>query len=353
MARDYYATLALTKSASDEQIKAAYRKLALQWHPSRHRNSSQLDSAVTIFKEVAEAYSVLIDQKARAQYDSVGEDFTKQAIVTASPMELAKAETVFETFFGTANPFASLIEGERELWQELAQQKLSEPPPIEMDCFVTLEELYNGCTKVFKVRRDLIDADQQLIHYDDLLTVNVGKGWKDGTKCTFDRNPKDVSGKVIFTIKSLPHKVYSRDGDNLLHTANITLIESLSGYRFDLDTLDKRTLHIPVDEIVHPKYKKVMPREGMMKTDGERGDLIVSFDIQFPELLKEEQKVLMTFALTLPTNLSIRQKRLMALALRLPEKDGKMLLTGPEELVEEQKAALDKVIDTIKPLPPP
>ena len=58
---------------------------------------------------------------------------------------------VFETFFGTANPFASLIEGERELWQELAQQKLSEPPPIEMDCFVTLEELYNGCTKVFKV----------------------------------------------------------------------------------------------------------------------------------------------------------------------------------------------------------
>ena len=43
----------------------------------------------------------------------------------------------------------------------------------------------------------------------------------------------------------------------------------------------------------------------------------------------------------------------MALALRLPEKDGKMLLTGPEELVEEQKAALDKVIDTIKPLPPP
>jgi DnaJ-class molecular chaperone len=348
MARDYYATLGLTKSANADQIKASYRKLALQWHPSRHRNSSQLESAVTIFKEVAEAYSVLIDQKARAQYDSVGEDFTKQSVVIAAPMELSKAETVFEAFFGTANPFASLIDGERELWQELSQQKLSEPPPIEMDCFVTLEELYNGCTKVFKVRRDMIDAEQQLVHYDDMLTVVVGKGWKDGTTCKFDRNPNDITGQVIFTIKTLPHKVFSRNDDDLLHTAKLTLIQSLSGFRFDLITLDKRTLHIPVDEIVHPKYKKIMHREGMMKANGERGDLIISFDIEFPELLKEEQKVLMTFALTLPSNLSIRQKRLMALALRLPEKDGKMI-----GLNEEQGPALDMVINTIKPLPPP
>ena len=85
MARDYYATLGLTKTATVEQIKASYRKLALQWHPTRHRNSSHLESAVTIFKEVGEAYNVLVDQKSRAQYDSVGEDFTKQVSHASRP----------------------------------------------------------------------------------------------------------------------------------------------------------------------------------------------------------------------------------------------------------------------------
>jgi len=343
VARDFYATLGLTKSAQDAQINAAYRRLALRWHPSRHHNTPQLDSAIAIFKEVSNAYAILINPKTRAQYDSVGEDFTKQSVVAALPLELAKAEQVFEAFFGTANPFAGLVEGERELWQSEMTEKMAEPPPIEVECLVTLEELYNGCTKVFKVPRQKVSAAEELVKYDDMITVAVSQGWKDGTKCIFEKDPRDITGKVVFTIKTVPHEDFKRVGDDLLYTAKITLIQSLTGHTFDVRTLDGRLLHVPLDTVVHPKFVKVLVGEGMPKGDGSRGDLRISFDIEFPELLKEEQQTLITFALTLPSNLSQKQKRLMQLALRLPEKG----------LSEEQTEALKLVVNTIKPLPPP
>lgn len=263
-----------------------------------------------------------------------------------APIDSAKADEVFDTFFGTENPFAGLVKDVTELWTKIDADAAAPkaPEPIKMDLKCTLEELYNGCIKTVKVERRRLDDSGELSTYAELLTVNVGKGWKDLTQLTYAKHPKDITGDVVLTLRQQKHEVYVRDGDNLLHTTPISLLAALTGHVFTLTTMDKRVLNIPVDDVVHPKYKKVMHGEGMPGAGGARGDLIISFDIGFPDALKDEQKGLLKYTLKLPTEISTEQKKLLALALRLPD------IT---KLDEERLAAFNDVLNNLRPVPEP
>ena len=132
---------------------------------------------------------------------------------------------------------------------------------------------------------------------DKILTINVKPGWKSGTKITFnqegDQSPNALAADVIFIIRDKPHPHLKRDGSDIKYTAKLSLKEALSGNAIvRVPLLDGDTLTFSVKEIVRPTTQKRLSGKGLplSKEPHKRGDLIVSFDIQFPTELPESTR---------------------------------------------------------------
>ncbi|KAH7651856.1 Molecular chaperone (DnaJ superfamily) domain-containing protein [Dioscorea alata] len=168
--------------------------------------------------------------------------------------------------------------------------------PIENLLPCSLEELYKGTTKKMKISREIADISGKTIPVEEILTIDIKPGWKKGTKITFpekgNEQPNVIPADIIFVIDEKPHGVFTRDGNDLIATQKISLVEALTGYTVHLTTLDGRTLTIPINNVIHPNYEEVVPREGMPlpKDPTKKGNLRIKFNIKFPTRLTAEQK---------------------------------------------------------------
>lgn len=131
---------------------------------------------------------------------------------------------------------------------------------------------------------------------EEALTIDIKPGWKKGTKITFQQNgnqqPRAITSDLVFTIDEKPHRVFKRDGNDLIATQNISLVEALTGYTVHLITLDGRNLTIPINSIIGPSYEEVVRGEGMpiSKEPSRKGNLRIKFNIEFPIKLTSEQR---------------------------------------------------------------
>eukprot|EP01064_Diplonema_japonicum_P031585 TRINITY_DN5704_c0_g1_i1.p1 TRINITY_DN5704_c0_g1~~TRINITY_DN5704_c0_g1_i1.p1 ORF type:complete len:338 (+),score=116.92 TRINITY_DN5704_c0_g1_i1:59-1072(+) len=129
------------------------------------------------------------------------------------------------------------------------------------------------------------------------LKVKITRGMKDGTQIPFegegDHTPDiDIPGAVVVVLQQEPHKKFQREGDDLIMNQTITLQEALMGCAFELVHLDGRKLYVrsPKDKVIVPDMKLVLKGEGMpSEHDDKRGDLIVTFSLEFPRTLDDEQ----------------------------------------------------------------
>ncbi|KAK3603559.1 hypothetical protein CHS0354_027982 [Potamilus streckersoni] len=315
MGVDYYSILQLTRSATDADIKKHYRKLSLKFHPDKNPNDQR---AADRFKQVAEAYDVLSDPRKRAVYDQFGEEGLKNGVPEGSGEAGAwtkgytfhgNAEKVFRDFFGGDNPFQEFydrVDGDLSMGFGglRGRGRKVQDPPIERDLFLSLEEVYHGCTKKMKISRRVMNEDGHTSSIrDKILTITVKKGWKPGTRITFpeegDQGPNNVPADIVFIVKDKQHPRFRREGVNLIHTAKVHLGKALTGCNVEINTLDDRILHIPINDIVKPGYTKTVPGEGMpISTDpSQKGDLIIEFNIEFPTTLTPEKKDMIKKAL--------------------------------------------------------
>ncbi|NWW24336.1 DJB13 protein, partial [Falcunculus frontatus] len=310
MGLDYYAVLELDRGATTDDIKKAYRKLALKYHPLKCKEPSGLKR----FQLLAEAYDVLSDPMKKGIYDKFGEEGLKGGI----PLELASGnpwsvgyvfhnnpEKVFREFFGGDNPFAEFFseDGSEVLLPfggPRGRGALRRDPPIVRDLYVSLEDLFHGCTKKIKISRRVMNEDGQTSTIrDKILTIDVQPGWKRGTRITFekegDQGPNIIPADITFVVQEKPHPKFKRIDNNLLYVATIPLGKALTGCTLDVWTLDGRLLNIPINDIVHPKYYKMVPGEGMplLQDPQQKGDLYIYFDICFPKRLSPEAKTLL------------------------------------------------------------
>ena len=169
-------------------------------------------------------------------------------------------------------------------------------PPIKRKFACTLEELYTGTTKKMKITKTLMDESGKRVNAEKILTINVKPGWKTGTKITFpdegDEAPGIVPSDIIFVLEEKQHPYFTREGDNLLYTANITLSQALTGVNIELPTLDGRRLKFAIRDVISPGFVKISSGEGMplQKDPSIKGDLMIKFNIKFPTSLNEEQR---------------------------------------------------------------
>lgn len=336
MGVDYYKILQVDRNASDDDLKKAYRKLAMKWHPDKNPNNKK--EAEAKFKQISEAYEVLSDPQKKVVYDQYGEEGLKGQVPppdaggpggatffstgegpTTFRFNPRNANDIFAEFFGYSSPmfggmggggggggrrggsmfssgmfgddvFASFGEGGS------VNQGIRKASPIETKLSCTLEELYKGITKKMKISREIADASGKTIPVEEILTIDIKPGWKKGTKITFpekgNERPNVVPSDLVFIIDEKPHSLFTREGNDLIITQKVSLAEALTGYTVRLTTLDGRSLTIPINNVINPNYEEVVPNEGMpiQKDPTKRGNLRIKFNIKFPTRLTAEQK---------------------------------------------------------------
>ena len=350
MGKDYYKILGIAKGASDDEIKKAYRKLALKYHPDKNRASGAEEK----FKEIAEAYEVLSDAKKRDVYDKFGEEGLKGGAGgggggggmggmgggTTYTFH-GDPRATFAQFFGTSSPFQTFFEfgpggggsGNRMFFGHDEDMETDDPfglsgmrqgqgapgnfrsqsfnfagpqarekgrtqdPAIEHDLYVSLEDILRGCTKKMKISRRVLQPDGSSRKEDKVLTINVKPGWKAGTKITFQREGDQGRGKVpadiVFIIRDKPHPLFRREGSDIRYTCKMTLKQALCGTMVDIPTLsgEKMSLNL-TKEIIKPSTVKRIQGQGLPfpKEPSRKGDLLISFDIKFPDTLTQTAK---------------------------------------------------------------
>ncbi|GFP81498.1 Dnaj homolog subfamily b member 13 [Phtheirospermum japonicum] len=318
MGVDYYNILKVDKSATEDDLKKAYRKLAMKWHPDKNPNNK--NEAEAKFKQISEAYDVLSDPEKRQIYDQYGEEGLKDmpppgSTETQNGFNPRNAEDIFAEFFGSSpfgfgssgtgwsTRFSSDGGGGRNSSDGTGVNMLKKPPPVETKLPCGLEELYAGSTRKMKISRQVVDANGRLATESEILTIDVKPGWKKGTKITFqdkgNEQPNQLPADLVFVIDEKPHNVFKRDGNDLIMNYSVTLAESIGGTTVNVTTLDDRKLSVPVTDLISPGYELVVSREGMpiAKENGNRGDLKIVFDVKFPTKLTAEQRAALRRAL--------------------------------------------------------
>lgn len=325
---DYYEILKVGHNASEDDVKKAYKRLAMRWHPDK--NPDAKNEAEAKFKQISEAFEVLSDPQKRQIYDQYGEEGlkeippesgggTERANGGGQRFSARSAEDLFSEVFGkmSFNPGmrsasfnsrpktgrSSMHDGlfgtetlQGSPKHEGTSHGLRKAPPIENKLPCTLEEFYNGSIRKMKISRNILGTGGKMETVEEVLTINIKPGWKKGTKVTFPEKGNEQVGTIaadlIFVIDEKPHEVFKRDGNDLLTTQKVTLAEALSGCVVSVLLLNAKTLTIPCSEIIYPGYEKVMLSEGMpvTKEPGKKGNLRVKFDVKFPTQLSAEQR---------------------------------------------------------------
>ncbi|KAH8296266.1 hypothetical protein KR054_003846 [Drosophila jambulina] len=336
MGKDFYKILGIDKKATDDEIKKAYRKLALKYHPDKNKSPQ----AEERFKEIAEAYEVLSDKKKRDIFDKYGEDGLKGGTPGPDGNSQPGAYTyqfhgdpraTFAQFFGSSDPFGVFFGGGDNMFgvqtggvnneifmgpedmfgggafagnpmgafrsqsfnAQAPSRKRQQPqdPPIEHDLYVTLEEVDKGCTKKMKISKMASDNGRPYKE-EKVLSITVKPGWKAGTKITFpkegDAMPNKTPADIIFIIRDKPHPQFKREGSDLRYTAQVSLKQALCGHPISVPTLQGDRIPVnPNREIITPTTTRRIAGRGLPfpKEPSRRGDLLVAFDIKFPEKL--------------------------------------------------------------------
>ena len=330
MGKDYYKILGVDRNASENDIKKAYKKLALKWHPDR--NLDNQEEASEKFKEIAEAYSVLTDPKKKEIYDRYGEEGLKNGMGGGSGFSFGgdfDPFDIFSSFFGGSMPgmggrskrggmggmpggfsfnmggmpgasFSFGGDDDDDMFGSRQQRRQPKRPvkaeDINVNLNLTLEELYKGCTKTRKITKQITDTRGVTTEKEQMIEIDVMPGWKDGTKLRYEgygnEEPGIIPADIVFVVKTKEHDRFRRENDDLHITVNITLLEALTGGEIVINHLDGTQLRKRLNGIVTANTIDRINGKGMpiRKYPGQYGDLLVHYNIQHPTYLSDEQK---------------------------------------------------------------
>lgn len=300
--KNYYDILGVDKTASEKEIKRAYRQLARKFHPDKNPDDK---SAEEKFKEINEAYEVLGNQENRAKYDQLGRsyhryqqmggapggfDFSQWATAGGPGGSYQQVNIDLDDLFGSSAGFSDFFRTifgaggrtQRSSFNDMmGRQAQMTGQDIEYHVEISLEEAYHGTTRTLARN----DSEQ--------FTAKIPRGAKTGTKVRLSGkgNPGPGGpGDLYLLIRVLPHHTFKRDGYNLKVDLPVDVVDAVLGSKVTVPTLSG-----PVKLTIPPKTQggrtfrlkgKGMPK---LKIKGEYGDLLATVRIRIPKELSEEE----------------------------------------------------------------
>ncbi len=300
---DYYKILGVDKNAADEEIKKAYRKLAMKYHPDHYKGDDK-EAAEEKFKKISEAYAVLKDKEKRREYDQFGESgfhqrYSQEDIFQGFDFSDILREFGFGggrggTFTGGrkgggfrfsfdqsgGSPFFS--GGGRQAQQIKGQDLVYELP-------LTLEEIVSGTTK----QVSLGHSGQA-----EKINVKIPPGMISGKKIRLSGKGESSNfggppGDLFIRSKVLDHPTFRTDGHDLYVTKTIKLSEALLGTKISVPSIRGGELSLKIPPGTKHKNKLRLTGQGIPYMRGKgKGHLYVEVQVEMPAKLTEKQKKL-------------------------------------------------------------
>ena len=321
-AESFYDILEVKDDSSKPEIKTAYRKLSLKYHPDRNGGNSEFNSK---FQKINEAYDTLSDDQKREEYDQSRNNPFLRMSMGGGGMGGGLDDLLNNLFsagmmgglnggMGGSNPFFS--EGGFSMHQmhpgfaggtggptirvfrtssagHNPVPALQKPTPIVKTITINMEQVLNGGNIPVDVERWIIENDLKVFE-NETLYVAIPQGIDDNEIIILKNKGNVLSdecrGDVKLFIKVENNTEFERQGLDLLINKTISLKEALCGFSFELKYVNGKTytLNNTLGNIIPPNYKKVIMNMGLTR-EGRTGNLIIHFIVEFPEKMEVSQ----------------------------------------------------------------
>ncbi len=354
MAKEYYQTLGVSQSASDSEIKKAYRKLALKYHPDRAPKDKKKEYEEK-FKKISQAYRILSDKEKRSQYDQFGQAFEGQSPFGGQGFS-QQDFSHFQDAFGGQDIFEDLGFGRvfEQMFGSRGGKATSYGQDIVIDLEIDLKDAFKGIEKEVDLRklatcsecqgkggkklktcsvcggsgyqqvqnnsilgmifqRRICEqchgrgeipekicqqcAGQGRIKKDQKIKVTVPQGIEDGQTLKMGGQGEagpygGQSGDLFVNIHVKPHKEFERIGDNLIYDLVIDFTQATLGDKIEIPTLEG-DIKLKIPAGIQPGEMIKLEDKGMPSLYGRsQGDLIVRVQVEVPKKLNRQQKKL-------------------------------------------------------------
>ena len=293
---DYYKALGVNKTATDDEIKKSYRKLAMKYHPDHAKEDKAAEEK---FKQVSEAYAVLSDKEKRQQYDTFGSSGFQQRYSQEDIFKGFDMEDILRGFglggagasagrrggggrkfsFGGGSPFGNFS----------GQEAPIKGSDLVYELPLTIQEVVLGASKQVSFQHG---------PQSENLTVKIPKGLISGKKLRITGKGEigpygGPAGDLYIKAKILDDPIFNVKGHDLYITRSIKLTEAALGVTLAIPTIDGKELSLKIPAGVKHKTQMRLAGNGIPLMNEEiRGDLYVQIDVQMPKHLTKEQKML-------------------------------------------------------------
>lgn len=298
--KDYYKILGVDRSANENEIRRAYRKLALKYHPDRNPNDS---SAEEKFKEINEANQVLSDPQKRTRYDQLGESYTQWQARGAptggfnwedwanvrtgggTRVDMGDLEDMFGGQFSEffRNIFGGMYNTGPRTQNQRTRSSQARKPEYQQKVTISLTEAFQGATRRLEIQ-------------DRKLEVKIPPGAHTGTKVRVPgaiASPTGERDDLYLVLEVADDPRFERKGDHLHTTAALDLYTAILGGEIAITTLSGKIM-LTIPPGTQPDQVFRVSGRGMphMKEPQTHGDLFVKVKIQIPQHLTQQQKQL-------------------------------------------------------------
>jgi molecular chaperone DnaJ len=351
--RDYYDVLGVSKSASAEEIKKAYRKLAIKYHPDKNPGDKAAEDS---FKEAAEAYEVLSNAEKKQRYDHYGHAGVGGAAGGGYGGGGMNMEDIFSQFGdifggGGGSPFDSFFGGQ----QSRGGRRVAKGTNLRIKVKLTLEEIANGTEKKIKVNKQIScktcdgtgakdrssvstcktcggsgavrrvtntilgqmqttatcptcnGSGQQItakcnschgegvVRGEETITINIPAGVSDGMQLSMSGKGNaapngGIPGDLIILIEEIPHETLKREGNNVVYDLHVSIVDAALGYSVEVPTIDGKA-KIKIEPGTQSGKLLRLKGKGIPEVNSyHRGDEIIHVNIWTPKALSAEER---------------------------------------------------------------
>jgi curved DNA-binding protein len=271
---DYYATLGLNRGASDDEIKKAYRQMAMKHHPDRGGDEKK-------FKEISQAYEALSDPDKRRIIDMGGDPNAQQGMggFGQGPFEFHFGSGDLNDLFGANFGFGGF-----------GRRPMRKNKSVNISINIDLEDVLQG--KEINAEINLPSGKNKLIN------IAIPPGIENGQQIRYegmgDNSISDLRpGDLIVNIHVQRHNIFERDGTALICEKEISVWDAVLGTELEIKTIDKKTLNISIPKGMQPGTILSCRGEGLPNVrTRQRGDLLIKIKVKVPKNLNTEQEQL-------------------------------------------------------------